>query len=354
MAELAADRRCFLHPALSTYFDILRIGAATVVLLSHCAPMLFGTPTWFFPGHDAVMLFFVLSGYVIAYSADGRDGAPETYAVSRLSRLWSVSIPALLFAAIVAALSKKHPIVLPALLNVPFMAEWWTGEYYAPSDIPMWSLNYEAWYYLIFAVWLFSFVRWRACAVAMICVVAGFRVMLLLPIWAAGAALYYKRPTVPRSVAYFLLALSVAGYGITYKIGLKYMLQDWLQSVTHGEYYHLMQSTAFLSDFVVGALVVMNFIAVDNLTRGLHVPQPIRQASTYAASFTLAVYLFHVPVTILLSTVLHAPPIISMTLLFPALFALGLITEHQRKRWRAGIEGVIHRIRGQHSGPVLE
>lgn len=315
--------------------------------------MLFGTPTWFFPGHDAVIVFFVLSGYVIAYSADGRDGAPETYAVSRLSRLWSVSIPALAFAAIVASLSKEHPIVLPALLNVPFLAEWWAGEYYAPADIPMWSLNYEAWYYLIFAVWLCSFPHWRTWAVVLICVVAGFRVLLLFPIWAAGAALYYKRPTVSRSVAYLLLVLSVVGYAVTYKIGLKYILQDWLERVTRGEYYHLRQSTAFLSDFVVGVLVVVNFIVVDNLTRGLHVPQPIRRAAAYAASFTLAVYLFHVPVTILLSTVLHASSILTMTLLFPTLFVLGLVTEHQRKHWRAGIEAMMHWSRGQRSGPVM-
>lgn len=253
----------------------------------------------------------------------------------------------------VAYLSNERPIVLPALLNIPFMAEWWIGEYYAPADIPMWSLNYEAWYYLIFAVWLFSFRRWRAWAVSFICVVAGYRVMLLFPIWVAGAALYHKRPTVSRPLAYFLLVLSIVGYAVTYKIGLKYILQVSLERVTHHEYYHLRQSTAFLSDFVVGALVVANFIAVDNLTCGCCIPRPIRRATAYAASFTLTVYLFHVPITILLSTVLHASPILTMALLFPMLFVLGLVTEHQRKYWRAGIGGVTQWSQGQRSGPVV-
>lgn len=78
----APDRRSHLHPALSSYFDIVRVSAAIIVLMSHCGPLLFKTPVWLFPGHDAVIVFFVLSGYVIAYSADGYDGKFDVYAVS--------------------------------------------------------------------------------------------------------------------------------------------------------------------------------------------------------------------------------------------------------------------------------
>jgi peptidoglycan/LPS O-acetylase OafA/YrhL len=59
-----------IDPGLSIYFDLTRVVAAAVVLLSHYGPSLFGTSDTLFPGHDAVIVFFVLSGYVIALVSD--------------------------------------------------------------------------------------------------------------------------------------------------------------------------------------------------------------------------------------------------------------------------------------------
>ena len=51
-------------------------------------------------GNDAVMVFFVLSGFVIAYVADKKERTPRDYFVSRFARLYSVVVPALLLTAI--------------------------------------------------------------------------------------------------------------------------------------------------------------------------------------------------------------------------------------------------------------
>lgn len=79
--------------------NILRVVAATWVFVYHCVYFFY---TKHFEslksvGHNAVILFFVLSGYVIAYSVLGRGVTNfKDYAVARVSKLYSVVIPAII------------------------------------------------------------------------------------------------------------------------------------------------------------------------------------------------------------------------------------------------------------------
>ena len=62
----------------SLYLDFLRFSAAMIVFLSHFAYPRFTDGTYSFIrdlnlGSDAVVFFFVLSGLVIAYTADTKD-----------------------------------------------------------------------------------------------------------------------------------------------------------------------------------------------------------------------------------------------------------------------------------------
>lgn len=82
------------------WLDVLRAAATILVVFSHFAYPRFthGTFQWmrdYNLGSDAVILFFVVSGLVIAFAA-GRDGNGGTYSFNRLTRLWSVLLPALL------------------------------------------------------------------------------------------------------------------------------------------------------------------------------------------------------------------------------------------------------------------
>ena len=47
-------------------------------------------------GSDSVVIFFVLSGYVIAYTADQKDRTVRRYFINRCARIYSVVVPALL------------------------------------------------------------------------------------------------------------------------------------------------------------------------------------------------------------------------------------------------------------------
>ena len=88
-----------MNPNLSLYLDLTRFTAALLVFSNHAQlPELNGewlTPLGAF-GREAVIIFFVLSGYVIAFVAATKERSGLEYAVSQLARLYSVVLPALL------------------------------------------------------------------------------------------------------------------------------------------------------------------------------------------------------------------------------------------------------------------
>ena len=64
-------------------------------------------------GHTAVIVFFVLSGYVIAYVSEVKENNVKAYWASRLSRLYSLAIPAVLLTPMLDVLGSdfvsRHP-----------------------------------------------------------------------------------------------------------------------------------------------------------------------------------------------------------------------------------------------------
>ena len=93
-----------MNRATSVFLDGLRVFAAIWIFAHHCVMEFYKDP-WGAHGHDAVVIFFVLSGYVIAFSTLGRKNTQvKQYAIARLSRLYSVVIPALILSALVVVL----------------------------------------------------------------------------------------------------------------------------------------------------------------------------------------------------------------------------------------------------------
>jgi peptidoglycan/LPS O-acetylase OafA/YrhL len=87
-----------MTPGLSIYLDLVRV-AALLVLLFHASYDRFGgnwlRPAFADSGQPAVIMFFVLSGFVIAWTADVKERTFNVYIVNRMARLWSVAVPAL-------------------------------------------------------------------------------------------------------------------------------------------------------------------------------------------------------------------------------------------------------------------
>ena len=108
-----------MNKPFSIYLDLVRFVAACLVYLYHSNQRLLVQevlPASNF-GHSSVIIFFVLSGFVIAYITDTRENRLVTYAASRISRVYSVALPAVLLTVVLDAAGRQ---LYPALYGYPF------------------------------------------------------------------------------------------------------------------------------------------------------------------------------------------------------------------------------------------
>jgi len=99
------------------------------------------------PAHFSVLIFFVLSGYVIGINHKDRlfDGKIYDYVKKRLVRIYPIYFVATIFALVVATVTYTTPTILANFtltqnMLYPVIAENW----------PAWSLNFEMLFYLLF------------------------------------------------------------------------------------------------------------------------------------------------------------------------------------------------------------
>jgi peptidoglycan/LPS O-acetylase OafA/YrhL len=94
---------------VSIYLDLFRFLAAMGVFLFHAGmyPLSSGILPYIYFNHELVVIFFVISGYVIAASAARPDRTLANYSADRLARLTSVVIPALVLTYFLAAIGSS-------------------------------------------------------------------------------------------------------------------------------------------------------------------------------------------------------------------------------------------------------
>jgi peptidoglycan/LPS O-acetylase OafA/YrhL len=298
-----------------------------------------------------VVVFFVLSGFVIAHTVSRPDQSFALYAQHRLARIWSVAIPALLLAFAVAWLAAEAPVnaaatarsAMSVLVNDLFLGQVWTLDVPPPADAPYWSVNYEVWYYIIFGLWTYARPRWRGPAVLMACAAAGPKILLLMPVWLLGVAIY-RIPLAlsPRQArALFLLTL-VAGlllFWFDTSISIRVALTSvwpWFTSA-------LQASNQFIGDFLLGVMIAGNLFAVSRMPDALAPILAWKRPIKTCASFTFSAYLYHTPLFILLWDVarIHAPFVVVPALAL-GIVLLGLVTERRLPAWRNALRRAMH------------
>lgn len=167
-----------------------------------------------------VMVFFVLSGYLIASSVlrdiQRRQWSWSKYLANRFTRLYVVLLPALLLTLLWDGLgvyregARQYPglnglNLEPDDISTRLTATSFLGNalflqnvYVDPfgSNSPLWSLSNEFWYYLIFPLAClllypkYSLINKLICMLAAIVIAIAFwPLMILFPIWLFGAAL---------------------------------------------------------------------------------------------------------------------------------------------------------------------
>lgn len=108
-------------------------------------------------GQEAVMLFFLLSGFVIVMSQTKHNYTFKTYFMHRFLRIYSVVLPAILLSYIVFGIvySNWNPDWQQLIMNLLMFQdkpELKPGVWASPAfhNEPLWSLSYEWWFYMMF------------------------------------------------------------------------------------------------------------------------------------------------------------------------------------------------------------
>lgn len=347
-----------LKPALSAYLDFMRFTAAFAVLLGHMDQD--GLAMAWMPlsrfSHEAVIIFFVLSGFIIYYSTASRASSWQQYAVARLSRIYSVALPAVLACVALALWLGSQPGFDPAkfsnysppsiwdlISSLLFINESWINGTVVPMNDPYWSLCYEVWYYIIFGAFFFGGARQRWWLVGAAALAAGPAILVLLPVWLLGAWLavsgrYASQWTACRAWLGFLGP--VAFIVLINATDADRLIQSYLYENVPG-FWRLDGSQRFVTDYLIGLALCIHIAAYASL--------PTRVQDFFAchqglfatlAGFSFTLYLFHRPMTQLLGAWYPQP---AGAVWQPALIALGILlacwaiswgTEKQLPRWR--------------------
>ena len=215
------------------WLDALRFIAAFMVLLSHARNS-------FFPafgdlpaeqqnifsmaftmfcrmGHEAVIVFFVLSGFLVGGRGFERiqDGSMNvsSYAIDRFARICPPLLAAILFYYITSLVIPETPYSWSTAIGNLFSLQ---GICCKSLVSPFWSLSYEVWFYIILGALavLLKAKKDNKIILGLIVFVAVTSVFVLglkmhyLLIWMMGAVAYLARPVNKNK---WVLLLSIVG-----------------------------------------------------------------------------------------------------------------------------------------------
>ena len=327
----------------SWFLDASRWAAALLVVASHVrhllwidypklqhAPGLAIKAIYFVTGlgHEAVVVFFVISGYLVGgvslrrWRHDGIVGIRE-YATARIARIYTVFLPALLIAALFDFVGANwfdhaHLYSAPQTLNTvslmgpihdTFSAKVFFGNLAMLQTVlvpifgtngPMWSLAYEWWYYWIFFVGALFLLK-KAAFTRAVCTAAVVAFIFLLPtnfwlmgiLWIVGLALYF--------VAHRLRAVRIShpvlGFACFVGVLAWSRLSHNVDNLAHPESIFV----SFRRDLLVAA--GYSILAFSILTRESDGAFPRLHAAL--ANFSYSSYLVHFPLLVLTAGVLE-------------------------------------------------
>jgi len=346
-----------MNRPFSVYLDLVRFIAAFLVYLYH-SNQRFLTEA-ILPasnyGHSSVMVFFVLSGFVIAYVTATKENSLASYSASRMARVFSVTVPAICLTLALDAVGRsQYPEIyagypydqfLPRILgSLSMLNEIWLISITSFSNVPYWSICYEWWYYVTFAMVTFLPLRSGIFLALVTALILGPKLILLAPIWWLGVLLYHWRRLhdLPVGWSCLLLIASVTGIVVYHATGVSESASTWLKGLLGDELHRsLTFSKFFVADYLLGILVFLNFAGARNVlarygTFLLTMEKPVR----FLANYTFTLYLLHQPLFLFWGAMVKGDPAgpwywLTVTVLMLASVAIvGHFTENRRKAIR--------------------
>ena len=308
-----------MRKGTSLYLDLVRFFAALMVFLEHFREHTRNSLGAFWRSHafwylhlgafsqTAVIVFFVLSGYVIAHVLATRENEPLEYAASRFARLYSVVVPALLLVAATNYLeAEKYPnlfqssdslggvtAVLHYLGTALFMSHFWLWSNLEPPNAdPFWSLSFEASFYVGIALFVFARGRFRFLSLALLSALAGPTMVLLAPTWLLGYGAYQVSQRRQLHVGFAI----VLWLGFTLLLLLCPLIEIHIREPLS---FLRMPSTRLgelLASYAVAICFTVNIIAFNTFSATAErLFLPFAWLIRWLGSMTFALYLFHQP-----------------------------------------------------------
>jgi peptidoglycan/LPS O-acetylase OafA/YrhL len=273
-----------MNRQFSVYLDLIRFTAAVLVFISH-VPTFAGGWLWQLSGfgHEAVVVFFVLSGFVIAYVVYEKNESAVKYTVSRLSRIYSVAVPALLLTFLLYYIGQeinesafdslnerlKDPL-WTFISAITFTNQSWVGTPIL-SNLPYWSLGYEVLYYIFFGLLIYAKGTIKILLLALVCLVMGPSILIYLPVWLAGVFCFKKLKVYEISfkVSVFLYALSIIGILCLTLNSVQLVINNFMSEALGDTFYNILLEPAdkFFSDYVLTIFVTLHIFSSYHLTK---------------------------------------------------------------------------------------
>lgn len=305
-----------LSRSLSIYLDVMRIVAAMGVVFLHARLWIMPGMPHFVSNHgkEAVIVFFVLSGFVIKYVSDTKEGDARLYSVARLSRIYSVVVISIVFCLCidgigmninpryyenVAARGFYGEVNLANILQyLTLTHELWFNQAQLGTMQPYWSLGYEVPYYLLFGLVLFLPGRMRSVGAALWFCLVGPKIALYGVIWMLGAMTYDAIPWFRQKVDPWLAKALFATTFLIYVV----MNHFWgphavVPILAHGSL--RAEAVAFAYALGIGCVMSLNILLFDCALHGRDIwNDRLTRAIRWFAGATFTIYIVHQPIVI--------------------------------------------------------
>ncbi len=366
-----------MNKIVSFYLDLLRILSAFYVFIFHVGSgeidtkLIFSTHHFskilglnYYSAHYFVIVFFVLSGYLITMSASRPNISVKTFITARLGRLYSVLIPALFLSFLVAKiliignyypldLIKNNTLLVQRfILNATFLSQSWSLNATPPLNNPFWSVQYEFMYYLIIASWLLVKNRLKYILILLIILISGLKVMLLFPCWLLGSFLYFivsKKKTINIGISVMLFFSTLI---LLFLILTGRLILPFEKPIGDHDFYGflLFFSWNFKADLIFSFLVATNVFAIFSLSKKMEyfntssVFNKLHAKIQIISNCSYTLYLFHLPLLFLFSSIIpydktnsfHQIGLVLLVLV--TVYFIAKQTEWKVELWRGFVE----------------
>jgi peptidoglycan/LPS O-acetylase OafA/YrhL len=349
----------------SIYLDLVRFMASVLVVVYHSNLRAVITDKLPFSnhGHAAVIVFFVLSGYVISYITSTRENNPVDYWSSRLSRFYSLALPAVLLCPLLdlagEAMAPKfyvdattHSLAgLRIVTSLLYLNEVWSASIMSFSNVPYWSLCYEMWYYVLFAIVAFTRGTSRIVLVLLTALLLGPKILVLAPLWMLGVLLHrwHALLRLPSWQYWLLFLASWPLYAAFQHYDLTEYGSQVLLSLIGKKWHHEAAfSKFFIMDYPLALIIAANFVGFRGIAH--HFSRPLLAAEPvirWLSAYTFSLYILHQPLLQFFAAVFNGDPhghlfyaeVIGATVL--TVGVIGAFTEHKRHYLRALIKRML-------------